>query len=121
MDHSVRQHKVAAELRRARLDGLLITHLPNVSYLCGFTGTAGVLVIAAETGGSALYTDGRYTQQAADEVRGAKVVITRKAALFEAGERLGRSRMRVVGFEAEHLSFSAAKRLSNSLRGKVRL
>jgi Xaa-Pro aminopeptidase len=121
MDHSARQHKIAAELRRTGVDGLLVTHLPNIRYLCGFTGTAGVLVIAAGTGVSVFYTDGRYTQQATEEVRGAKVVITRKAALFEAGERLGRSRMRVIGFEAEHLSFGTAKRLGDSLRGKVRL
>ena len=120
MDYSVRQHRVATELRRAGLDGLLITHLPNITCLCGFTGTAGVLVMGAKTP-AVFYTDGRYTRQAADEVRGAKVVITRKAALSEAGERLARNQRRVVGFEGEHLAFSAVKRLGSALRGKVRL
>lgn len=121
MDHSGRQHRLAIQLRRSHLDGLLVTHLPNIRYLCGFTGSAGVLMVGAGTPASVFYTDGRYTQQAADEVRGAKVVITRKAALFEAIERLARRRMRVVGFEAEHLAFNAAKKLSDSTRGKIRL
>jgi Xaa-Pro aminopeptidase len=121
MDYSVRQHRVAAELRRAGIDALLVTHLPNIRYLCGFTGTAGVLVIPGGTAAPVFYTDGRYAQQAADEVRSAKVIITRKAALAEACERLGRSRMRVIGFEAEHLSFGAAKRIGESSRGKLRL
>jgi Xaa-Pro aminopeptidase len=121
MDHSHRQQRVATELRRAGVDALLITHLPNIRYLCGFTGTAGVLVISGGTAGSVFYTDGRYAQQAADEVRSAKVIITRKAALAEACERMRRSRIRVLGFEAEHLSFAAAKRIGDLLRGKLRV
>lgn len=120
MDYLVRQHRVGLQLRRAGVNALLVTHLPNIRYLCGFTGTAGVMVIGQDASPSAFYTDGRYTQQAEDEVRGAKVVITRKAALFEAVERLRRSRMRVIGFEAEHLAFSAGKRLGDSMRGKIR-
>jgi Xaa-Pro aminopeptidase len=121
MDHAARQHRVAAVLRRNGVDALLVTHLPNIRYLCGFTGTAGVLVISAGTQASVFYTDGRYTQQASDEVRGARLVITRKAALFEAGERLGRSRLRTVGFEADHLSFGTAKKLADLLRSKARV
>ena len=121
MDFSARQHRVALELRRAGVNALLITHLPNIRYLCGFTGTAGVLVVAQEASRSVFYTDGRYAQQAAEEVKGARVMITRKAALAEAGEKLARTSMRSMGFESEHLSFAAAKRLADLLRGKARL
>jgi Xaa-Pro aminopeptidase len=121
MDHSARQHRIAAGFRRAGIDAFLVTHLPNIRYLCGFTGTAGVLVIREGTARSVFYTDGRYSQQAAEQVQGARVTITRKAALAEAGERAGKKGIRNLGFEADHLSFGAAKRLGELLRGKARL
>jgi Xaa-Pro aminopeptidase len=121
MDYSRRQQQVVSGLRKAGVNALLITHLPNIRYLCGFTGTAGALVIGEGKAGSIFFTDGRYTQQAAEEVRGAKVIITRKPALTEAGERVGRARIRTLGFEAERLSFGAAERLRDLLQGKARL
>lgn len=121
IDYTSRQQRVASALRKARIDALLITHLPNIRYLCGFTGTAGALVVAQHPSRSVFYTDGRYTQQAVEEVQGAKVTITRKAALTEAGERLGRAQVGTLGFEAEHLSFAAVKRLREVLRGATRL
>ena len=121
MDYSARQHRVAGELGAAGVDALIVTHLPNIRYLCGFTGSSGVLVIEKNDARSVLCTDGRYTQQAAEEVQGAKVVITRKAALIEAAERVSKRAVRNLGFEAEHLSFASAKRLTESLRSKTRL
>src|SRR5947209_8811125 len=70
MHYSARQKKLATELQRSGTDALLITHLPNIRYLYGFTGTAGVLLF--HVGGSSprivFFTDGRYTQQAAEHV-----------------------------------------------------
>ena len=123
MNYAVRQKKLATALRRARVDALLVTHLPNVMYLCGFTGSSGVLLIyARERGAKAVFfTDGRYTQQAADEVQDARVVIAKVGALVEACRRADRSKVQVLGFEAEHLSFASARYLGQELRGKLRL
>jgi Xaa-Pro aminopeptidase len=122
-DYAGRQKKLVAGLRPGGVDALLITHLPNVRYLCGFSGTAGVLLVSGSgrPGKPIFYTDGRYTQQAANEVHGAKVVITKKAALNEACEAVTRARIKVLGFEAEHLSYAAYTLLTRTLRGKVRL
>src|SRR5215471_6624878 len=72
MNYQARQKNLAADLRNGGLDALLVTHLPNVRYLCGFTGTAGVLLVQAGARSHKLtfYTDGRYTQQAREEVHG---------------------------------------------------
>lgn len=123
MDYAARQKELAAALPSAGADALLVTHLPNVRYLCGFSGTAGVLVAAAHglSGKCTFYTDGRYAQQAADEVRGAKVVITKKAAFTEACAALSRARVKVLGFEADHLSYASYRQLTQTLRGKVRM
>jgi len=123
MDYAARQKKLAAALPSAGVDTLLVTHLPNVRYLCGFSGTAGVLLVAG-SGRNAkctFYTDGRYTQQAADEVQNAKIVITKKAAFTDACAAVARTSIKVLGFEADHLSYAAHRQLAGILRGKVRL
>ncbi len=48
------------------LDGLIVTHLPNVRYLTGFSGTAGLAVILRQE--ALLLTDFRYRTQAETEV-----------------------------------------------------
>ncbi len=122
-NYGVRHKELCAGLSGARVEALLVTHLPNIRYLCGFSGTAGVLVVpgAGRAAKPIFYTDGRYAQQAADEVQGAKVVISKKPALNEACQALSRARIKVLGFEAEHLSFAAHRQMSQALRGKVRL
>jgi Xaa-Pro aminopeptidase len=123
MNFIARQQKLAAALRKAGLDALLVTHLPNVRYLCGFTGTAGALLVqaGARTQKATFYTDGRYTQQAHEEVQSAKVVIGKRSAFAEACAGVQKARAGVVGFEAEHLSFGAYKQLADSVRGKARV
>src|ERR1043165_1990057 len=123
MNFIARQNKLAALLRRAGLDGLLVTHLPNVRYLCGFSGTAGALLL--QLGGrshkATFFTDGRCTQQAQDEVQSAKIMIGKRPAFVEACEGARKARIGVLGFEAEHLSFSEYKQLGQFVRGKARL
>ena len=121
MDYTSRQKKLAALLQLSGVEGLLVTHLPNIRYLCGFTGSAGVLLVVAGEGKPKLvfYTDGRYTQQAKEQVKGAKVVIGKKAALVEAATRLP-AIQGALGFESEHLPFAAYKQVKDLLPAKVR-
>lgn len=63
-------------------DALLITSLPDVRYLCGFTGSNAALALAGRK--AVLFTDGRYTTQAREEAAGTKVVIAKKSALRQA-------------------------------------
>ena len=60
-------------LTRAGLQGLLVTHLPDLRYLSGFTGSSAALAITRR--GARLFTDGRYKAQAAEEVSAAQVEI----------------------------------------------
>ena len=79
-----RQKKLREHLATTRFDAFLISHLPNIRYLCGFTGSAGLLLV--EESGSVFFTDVRYDTQAHEEVKGAKVVIARKALLSAVAE-----------------------------------
>ncbi|HSE47812.1 MAG TPA: Xaa-Pro peptidase family protein [Terriglobales bacterium] len=119
MDFKARAGKLEAALREKRLDGCVLTHLPNVRYLCGFTGSAGVL--AAAGGKRAFFTDGRYTTQARAEVAGARIVVSKRPALLEAMAWLRKQRARRIGFEAEHVSVATQRRLGQETGKSTRL
>jgi len=125
MNFLARQKKLREQLASAGLDALLVSHLPNVHYLCGFTGSAGVLLVA-ETG-SVFFTDVRYDTQSREEVKGAKVVIARKALLsalaewMEVRRKKSRSKGFTIGIEGEHLTVAERKRLGDALPSGLRL
>ncbi|HXA85057.1 MAG TPA: aminopeptidase P family N-terminal domain-containing protein, partial [Candidatus Dormibacteraeota bacterium] len=123
MNYIFRQKQLAVLLRRGGFDALVVTHLPNILYLCGFTGTAGVLLfqVSDRACKATFYTDGRYTQQAHDEVKSAKVVVGKKPAFVEGCEGAQKAKVRTLGFEAEHLSYSAYKDMGMTVGGKTRL
>jgi Xaa-Pro aminopeptidase len=123
MDFLARQRRLQTALPEHRLDALLVTHLPNLRYLCGFTGSAGALWITPSS--SVFFSDSRYTEQARGEVKGAKIVIERKTLLPSIGAWVLRKhrgvKRSVVGVEGEHLSWAASQRLAKALGGKFRL
>ncbi len=57
-------------MEAARVDALVVTHLPNVFYLSGFSGSSGVLVLLPDA--LHLFTDSRYTIQAREEAPAAR-------------------------------------------------
>lgn len=120
-----RQKELREHLATTQFDALLISHLPNIRYLCGFTGSAGFLLI--EEAGSVFFTDVRYDTQAREEVKGAKVIIARTAVLSMLGKWIGarrkgtRSKGWTLGIEAEHLTVAERKRLADLLPSGLRL
>jgi len=125
MDHKGRLKSLQAGFDRNSLDALLVTHLPNIRYLCGFTGSSGVLAILPTS--SVFFTDGRYSEQARTEVHGAQVVIARKPPLAAAAEWLAKNRNKVgkklrrLGIESEHLTVAGRSQLASHLRSDFRL
>jgi Xaa-Pro aminopeptidase len=123
MNFAARQKKLRERLASTGLDVLLVSHLPNIRYLCGFTGSAGFLLVT-ETG-SVFFTDLRYDTQGRDEVKGARVVIARKAVLTALGEWIERHRKRArgwtIGIDAEHMTVAERKRLVDLLPSGLRL
>lgn len=119
MDYRGRQRRVAEALRARNLDALLVTHLPNVRYLSGFSGSAGVLLIA--DGRSAFFTDGRYREQARAEVHGARVVVPRGAILDAAVRAVVNSKIKTIAVEGEHMSVATEAKVARALRPKTRV
>jgi Xaa-Pro aminopeptidase len=92
------------------VEAFLVTRLPNVRYLTGFSGTNGQAVLTAEEG--VFLTDGRYAEQARHEVLG----LRRGAysgdfvnAFAEACRDLG---VRRVAFETSGVSYRLHSELS---------
>src|SRR3982074_176182 len=95
MDHAGRLRRLRSALEENDLDSLLVTHLPNIHYLCGFTGSAAALLVSDR--GGILFSDSRYSAQAKEEVSGARIVIASKSPLVAAAEWLAAQRRRSTG------------------------
>ena len=123
MDHAGRLSRLRSDLEENDLDVLLVTHLPNLHYLCGFTGSAAALIVAGA--GSILFTDGRYRTQAHEEVQGTRIVVAHKSPIVAAAEWLAARRRKstpfVVGIEPESITAATRDRLASTLKGKARL
>ncbi|MGB8733444.1 MAG: Xaa-Pro peptidase family protein [Candidatus Sulfotelmatobacter sp.] len=123
MDFLPRQKRLRDHLATTRFDALLISHLPNIRYLCGFTGSAGFLLV--EEAGSVFFSDVRYDTQGREEVKGAKVVIAKKSVPQAIGDWLKARRKRsagwTIGVEAEHMTVAEKKRLTDLLPSGYRL
>lgn len=94
-----RRHRLAPCFASESLDALLISNPNNVSYLTGFSGEASWLIVGHES--TLLVTDGRFTQQLAEECPGLELHVrppsqTVPDAVAEVLNKLG---LRSVGFE----------------------
>ncbi len=116
-DVAARLGRVRAALQRAGLDALVVTHLPNVCYLTGFTGSAGAVIVLREA--CLLVVDFRYVTAAtalAETLPGLVRVETFEHSYDEAiVERLGREAVGRVGIEAAYLPVSRFNAISAGL------
>lgn len=113
-----RLRAVGDRLERDGLDALVVSHLPNIRYLTGFTGSAAMLVVTPT--GQTLVTDFRYASQAPAEVDNFADVAVDRVNVWELlGRILAQLDIGMLAFESPHLSVADAERLS--ALGKFRL
>jgi Xaa-Pro aminopeptidase len=117
MSDGARLRALRAAMDKEDVAALLVTHLPDVRWLCGFSGSNAALAVTAKT--AVLFTDGRYTVQAKQETRGARVVIAKTSALKEACALL-ESVAKKTAFDPEHTSVAALEMMRSAISGKVR-
>ncbi|HYP08755.1 MAG TPA: Xaa-Pro peptidase family protein [Bryobacteraceae bacterium] len=112
-DYKIRRRNVARELPQHKADVLLVSGLPNVRYLSGFTGSNAVLLLTAEH--AVLLTDPRYTIQAQEECD-CNVRIER-GSLYEAASKwIARKKLKRVAVEQSRLTLAAYSQLRDSLK-----
>ena len=118
MDVSSRLGRLRASFADAGCDALLVTNLTNVRYLCGFTGSAGTLLVRGDD--ALLFTDGRYATQSVEQLAVAGVdaevsignVPQQQEALAKAVGGLRR-----LGLEAGHATWAAQRSYAESFAG----
>jgi len=119
VDHLRRIGQLRRRLTKAGLPGLVVTHLPDVRYLCGFTGSSAALAITRRA--TRLFTDGRYTAQAAEEVQAARVEIVKSSPAVAAVEWLAAQRgMRFAGFDPGRTTVAELARWKAALPARLR-
>jgi Xaa-Pro aminopeptidase len=67
------------------------------------------------------YTDGRYTEQAAQEVTAAIIEVPKGPVLIAAAKRASKSRRHRLGFEAEQMSVATRQHLGHAVGTSTRL
>jgi Xaa-Pro aminopeptidase len=111
-----RTSRLRVALAATGCDALVVTHLTNVRYLTGFTGSAGLALVAPD--GLVVLTDGRYEVQVADQLAAAGVAArvevvgteaSTGAVVASALEGCG-----VVGLEADHVSWARQREVASS-------
>ena len=96
------------------LDALLVTSLPNLRYLTGFSGSAALGIVTAR--GLLLVTDFRYEEQARAEVDGAARVVVERTSAWERlfKELASFGPLETIGYEAHAVWAKDAQRLASS-------
>jgi Xaa-Pro aminopeptidase len=104
--------------RAAGADGLVVTHLPDVRYLSGFSGSSAAVALAG--GKAVLFTDGRYTAQARAEAKGIRIAIDKRSPGVRAVEWLAAAGVSRCGFDAGQTTVAAMEAMRKALPGAVR-
>jgi Xaa-Pro aminopeptidase len=119
VDHSRRIGLLRRRLTKAGLPGLLVTHLPDVRYLSGFTGSSAALAVTKRS--ARLFTDGRYTTQAAQEVSAAQVEIVASSPAVNAAQWLAaQPGVEFGGFDGTKTTVYDLNRFKTALPAKIR-
>lgn len=107
--------RVRAGLAERQLDGLLVSHIPNLRYLTGFSGSSGWLLLDQVK--ASFVTDGRYETQAEQELPddvGFELLVLHDQVVAGLAELAAREYAgRRLGFETDRLAVAQWE----SLRG----
>ncbi|MEW5799136.1 MAG: Xaa-Pro peptidase family protein [Bacteroidota bacterium] len=125
MNYPRRIQALRAILRKKEVDAFVTSHLPNVRYLSGFTGSHALLIITPDA--SFFITDFRYKDQVRQEVAADKKIFGQGSLTELASKEKIFSSRTTIGFEQDHLTvtqFDELKKFTGTtllkgLRGTV--
>ena len=112
---AARADRLVEVLAERGLDALVVTNLMNVRYLTGFTGTNGACVVGRDE--RLFFTDFRYVEQAQEQVPDFELGGATRDLLEDVAKRLRGT----VGFEEDHVSVAAYRRLAERVPDGVEL
>jgi Xaa-Pro aminopeptidase len=118
-------------LQKSHLDGLLVSHQPNINYLTGFPSSDSYLLITKKN--VFFITDSRFYQQAISffdaaknklnkaekaygTIKGLEVELSGRSVFATIAKLAGKERLKRLGFEARNLDFAQYNRIKKLLR-----
>jgi Xaa-Pro aminopeptidase len=109
-----RRDSLARSLTDEGLDLLVVSNPVNVSYLTNFSGESSYLLVGQNR--AVLLSDGRFTEQIAEECPGLETEIRPAAKLLQevTGETMAKLGGRAVGFESAHLAVAEFEALKSA-------
>jgi Xaa-Pro aminopeptidase len=108
-----RRQALASGLAQHKADALLVSFLPNVRYLTGYTGSNGMLLLSA-SGQATFFTDPRYRIAAASEVS-CPIKVSTGPMLPDVVSLIGRKKIRRLGFEKARVGYEQYEFLKSRL------
>ncbi len=110
----VRHKAVRDAMKELKLDGMLLTHPPDLSYLTNFTGEDSIGLVTGKD--IFMVTDFRYQEQASLEAGWVKLAV-RNGKMTEAlAKTITESGAKRVGFEANYATFGQISALDKELK-----
>lgn len=106
--------KIKEMLEELNLDAFYITHIPNIRYITGFSGSSGYVIVTKDT--DYFLTDFRYKEQSAEQVKGFEIRVNYKV-MDEMKMIFASEEFKRVGFEATHISVNSYENLKNDFPG----
>jgi Xaa-Pro aminopeptidase len=119
MQTRLRRQAALEAAKGAGADSLVVTHLPDVRWLSGFTGSSGAVALG-RNGAAALFTDGRYTAQARAEAAGLKVIIGKGSPGGQAAAWLADRKATKAGFDAVNTTVAGLESMRRALPAGLR-
>ena len=110
-----RQERLRVLLEARGVPLILVTHLPNIHYLTGFTGSAGIALVGSRTAN--LWVDPRYTLQAREQAEGVEVFEEKDGILKGAASWLQKNGVREAVFEDSALTVAQFELLRKEAGG----
>ena len=105
---------VVARFAELKIDALLVSALPNIRYLTGFTGSNALLLVTPRD--ALLFTDPRYTIQSVEQTAGrAKAKTVRGPLVAAAVQAIASRKLKRIGFEAGRMLYDAWQRLKEAV------
>ncbi len=103
-----RIENLRALLDEQNLDGFFMTHLPNIRYFTGFSGSSAYVLFTKDK--NYFITDFRYKDQSSAEVKGYEIVINYNFS-DELAKLISDEGLKNIGVEASRMSLASLKNL----------
>ncbi|MEO8512923.1 MAG: Xaa-Pro peptidase family protein [Ignavibacteria bacterium] len=109
-----RIEKIKAILAELKLDAFYVTHLPNIRYLSGFSGSSAYLIISKDK--NYFFTDFRYKEQSKVQVKECEIIVNFSPA-EEIKNVINKNGFKNIAFEPTHLTVHQLDQMKESFRG----